>query len=279
MLMAQPSLAISLLAVIGTGFLRRVTTIQVGRIWVQPGVTKSEEIFLMNQLVTVEWNVQEIILEDRYEITLEATYQTQVPIAVLALEPKRIELPSMKAGEQFFGEMTLTNYGLTSAESMAASFPSSNEFAQFEFLVDIPDTLQAGEILTIPYRVTAIKNFDIGVYGDATGAGCGGFNETSSVTGESPCPNGSKQPVGDSNSINYSPGNNASDAPSGPGGNDEDCGDGKGGGGGGDDDFGGGGAPLGGGIGKGGGGGDGADPDPMQPCRDPDGDCGGNSGG
>jgi uncharacterized membrane protein YgcG len=234
-----------------------------GRIWVQPDVIKSEEIFLMNELVTVEWNVEEITIEDRYEITLEATYVTNVPVAVLALEPKYISLPTLKEGEQFLGEMTLTNYGLVRAESMSANFPESNEYAQFEFMVDVPETLEAGEVLTIPYRITALRDFDGGLESSASGAGCSiGFSEVADISGSSPCPDGSDQPVGDGSIFSHLPSLNCSG--SGEGGERRRYG--GSGGGGGPWSYGGGSS------------GDGLQISPM-PCRDPGDDCGGNGGG
>jgi hypothetical protein len=241
---------------------------QAGRIFVQPNVTKSKEVFVMNQLVTVEWDVQEITLDDRYEITLQATYQTQVPIAVLALEPGNVQLPNMRAGEQFLGELTLTNYGFIIAESMTADFPTGNEFVQFDFLVEVPETLHAGEILTIPYRVTALKDFDPAVDGDITGAGCSTFTEDASVDATSPCANGTDQGVSASAGFSGPP-----PAPS----------SGCGGGGGSSWSSNGGGGFGGGGGGSWGGGGSsssgGETLTPLPGCRDPGNNCGGNGGG
>jgi hypothetical protein len=54
---------------------------------VKPGITLNEDVFMQYTLVTVEWSVQEIALEDRYEIVLDATYETDVPAPVLVIEP------------------------------------------------------------------------------------------------------------------------------------------------------------------------------------------------
>lgn len=78
---------------------------ELTRIRVLPGITTSEELFLKNR-------VTEIAIEDRYEITLDLTYETDVPVAVLVMEPVATQLPNLKKGEVFYGELTLTNYGL-----------------------------------------------------------------------------------------------------------------------------------------------------------------------
>jgi len=47
-----------------------------GRLQIKPGVTVNQPVFLDYNLIQVEWSVQEITIEDRYEITLNATYET-----------------------------------------------------------------------------------------------------------------------------------------------------------------------------------------------------------
>jgi len=48
-------------------------------VWIKPGITVHKEYTLESQLVTVEWSVRPITIEDRYEIVLTATYQTTCP--------------------------------------------------------------------------------------------------------------------------------------------------------------------------------------------------------
>jgi len=43
---------------------------QNGRIWVKPGITVTEEVFLSYDLVKVEWSVRETTIQDKYEIIL-----------------------------------------------------------------------------------------------------------------------------------------------------------------------------------------------------------------
>jgi hypothetical protein len=78
-------------------------------------VTTPEAVFLNYQLVTVEWKVTETTIRDRYEIVLQATYETDVPAAVVVADPGSVTLPDMKAGDVFTGEFTLTNHGLIRA--------------------------------------------------------------------------------------------------------------------------------------------------------------------
>jgi len=194
-----------------------------GRVWIKPGVTATEEVFLVNNLITVEWAVNEITLEDRYEIKLNATFETHVPVAVVMFDPLSINLPVMKEGDIFHGELTLTNHGLIRADNVVTSMPSGNHLASFEFLSQVPDTLEAGDVFVLPYRVQALQDFDPAEDGSASGGGCGGFNAQAKANYDSKCANGAVVPGGTSANWNSNWG--------GGGGSGSSCGTGGGGGG------------------------------------------------
>src|SRR5204862_6493303 len=93
------------------------------RLVVKPGTTVNQPVFLDYNLLTVEWSVREITIQDRYEITLNATYETDVPAAVLVMQPASVNLPAMAIGEVFYGELTPTNYGLIRADHVRQQLP------------------------------------------------------------------------------------------------------------------------------------------------------------
>jgi hypothetical protein len=160
----------------------------MGRLTVKPGVTTAQEIFLDFNLITVEWSVTEITIEDKYEITLQATFETDVPAAVVVLEPTSTTLPEMDVGDVFYGELRLTNYGLIRADNLMASYPTSDAYFQYEFLAELPDTLEAKESLVIPYRVTALSS--LSPDGTASGGGCVGYVTGMSASYNYQCANG-----------------------------------------------------------------------------------------
>ena len=123
----------------------------IGRVWVKPGVTAVEDVFLDVNLVTVEWSVTETTIQDKYDIVLTAIYETNVPAAVVAVEPTSIVLPKMRAGDVYNGEITLTNYGLIRAEALTFSLPGSDQNFKFELLSgSLPETIAAKERIVIP---------------------------------------------------------------------------------------------------------------------------------
>jgi fibronectin type 3 domain-containing protein len=135
-----------------------------GRFAIKPGLTVNQTVFLEYTLISVEWSVREITIEDRYEITLNATFETDVPAPVVVLQPTSINLPKMAPGEVFQGELTLTNYGLLRADNLATRLPVSDDYFKFEFLAQPPTSLEAKQRVRLPYRVIALRK-----YGDTGG--------------------------------------------------------------------------------------------------------------
>ncbi len=130
----------------------------IGRLRIKPGVTVNTHVFLEYTLITVEWSVKEITIEDRYEIVLDATYETDVPAPVLAIEPMLVNMPPMRKGDVFRGEFTITNLGLVRADELRLRMPPENDNFRYEALALIPDSLGAKERLTIPWRVVCLSS-------------------------------------------------------------------------------------------------------------------------
>lgn len=127
-----------------------------GRVFVQPGTTTTETAQMQNTRVVVQWEVVPITIEDRYEILLEATFETEVPAPVVVVTPSAINLPRMCPGDVFSGEITLANYGLIRADDFVLPVPPSDSNFFYELLDAVPETLEAGEVRIIPYRVTCL---------------------------------------------------------------------------------------------------------------------------
>lgn len=125
-----------------------------GRFTVRPGISVTQEVFLDYELVTFEWSVTETTIQDHYDVTLTATYETQVPAPVMLIQPASINLPDMQEGEELTGEVTITNYGLVRADNVVWSPSVSDQYFQIEYLGTPPDTFDARQSFRLPYRVT-----------------------------------------------------------------------------------------------------------------------------
>ncbi|WAC73233.1 PKD domain-containing protein [Roseateles sp. SL47] len=172
-----------------------------GRVLIKPGITANQSVFLDYNLITVEWSVREITIQDRYEITLNATFETDVPAAVVVMQPTSINLPKMAAGDVYYGELSLTNYGLIRADHVQQRLPQSDAYFRYEFLVEVPGTLEAKQRVVIPYRVIALQPLDVAASsGTASGGGCYSYSNVFAVTCDFQCANGSQSSCGASSS-------------------------------------------------------------------------------
>ncbi|HEB85795.1 MAG TPA: hypothetical protein ENI68_02095, partial [Gammaproteobacteria bacterium] len=159
-----------------------------GRFTIKPGVTGTEDIFLNYNLITIEWSVTEITIEDKYQITLQATFETDVPAAVVVMQPSSVALPDMQVGDVFNGELRVTNYGLVRADNLTFQLPESDAYYKYEFQQGLPDFLDAKGSLVIPYRITALAPFNPD--GTGTGGGCGAYSNGGNVQYDYTCANG-----------------------------------------------------------------------------------------
>ena len=163
---------------------------QIGRLWIKPGLTASEQVFLTYNLVTVGWEVRETTIQDKYEIVLTATYETNVPAAVVVIEPKSVALPDMKAGDVFYGEFTITNYGLIRADNVKLNLPPNDQYFKYEILKGVPASLEAKERITVPYRVTALTSINQSGEGSGSGGGCSSYSACITLGYSYKCANG-----------------------------------------------------------------------------------------
>ncbi|MCP3950599.1 MAG: hypothetical protein GY697_00020 [Desulfobacterales bacterium] len=170
---------------------------KIGRMWIKPGLTATEEVFLDYNLVTVEWSVSEVTIEDSYDIILTAVYETDVPAAVVVASPTSITLPTMKAGDVYNGEFTLTNYGLIRADNIELGLPADDAHFTYELAENLPTSIDAKTSVTIAYRVTCVTPLEPD--GSGTGGGCSTYGSCITIGYEYCCANG----VWTNNAINY----------------------------------------------------------------------------
>lgn len=128
-----------------------------GRLLIKSGVTIEEDVFLDSSLVTVDFSVSETTILDRYDVKLDATYQTEVPAPVVLIEPGIINIPVLQVGEEATGEITITNYGLVRADHVKLAPFTPSEYFHIELMGEVPSELAAKQRITLLYKITALK--------------------------------------------------------------------------------------------------------------------------
>jgi len=126
--------------------------IATGTFEVTPEVITPMDILMTNVFVTLEWSVTPMTLLDKYEVKLEATYETQVPAAVITIEPAYEKL-ELEIGSTYVGEYRVTNHGLVALEDVKIVFNYAPGLIVEGLISELP-RIGAKETIIIPYRIT-----------------------------------------------------------------------------------------------------------------------------
>jgi len=159
-------------------------------ITIDPGDTVATAVFLDYQAVTFSWSVVPTAVQDKYDITLETHFETNLPMPVVTIEvPKAI--PELGDNEVFEFMATLTNHGLITAKDVTLELPQND--AQYEFVTNyIPADLLPQQSIQVPVRVRKLA----GKIGVSTSGSSGtsiasisrflGITEPQAATGATP---------------------------------------------------------------------------------------------
>ncbi|KAL5014467.1 hypothetical protein ScPMuIL_008737 [Solemya velum] len=113
----------------------------------------SMKVFLARIAVTYSWTVTPTTIEDKYVITLESTFETQVPMPVVTVEPAQINIVRYEEGRENRIEFLITNHGLINAENVRFQFPANHPTLIFIETIDNIGTLAANTSLIVPVDV------------------------------------------------------------------------------------------------------------------------------
>lgn len=147
-----------------------------GNMMVDPGKTTTKTINLSFQAISVDWNVVESEVEDKYGIETTVKYETSVPMPVVVTE-----LPDMKAaadlapGESMIFNVVMTNQGLITAHEAALEFEDTDGVLTYESLNPGPHEIAANQSVTVPIKVSrpTKKDRNIKAEDDEFGNGMG----------------------------------------------------------------------------------------------------------
>ena len=152
-----------------------------GNVLVDPGRQTTKVVNLSYQAVTINWEVKETEVEDKYEIVTTTTFETHVPAPVVVIRgPEKIDGDAMTDGESQLLYYTVTNEGLINAKNCVFNGPASDSEFTFETLANTgPFDLAANQSVLIPVKVTR-HIASTGARGEGnmlTEASSGGSNE------------------------------------------------------------------------------------------------------
>ncbi|MBE9257518.1 putative Ig domain-containing protein [Dolichospermum sp. LEGE 00246] len=129
-------------------------TVQLGA-----GEVENVNAFLSRQTVRYIWTVTPTEVQDKYIISVESLFETNVPVPTLTIDPPQIDLAGLDVvGEETQIDMTITNHGLIAANNIKLNF-GEHPFYKIEPLIKDAGTVSAMGSLTIPVKITRIADF------------------------------------------------------------------------------------------------------------------------
>ncbi len=114
------------------------------------------DIFLYRSAVSYTWTVTPTLVQDRYTFTLEATFETFVPMPVVTVQPAWIDMDQLELGLIPQILFNITNHGLITAGNLDMSLPDGHPVVGFDILsptFPLSGGLPGGTSVMVPTRV------------------------------------------------------------------------------------------------------------------------------
>lgn len=121
---------------------------------VLPGMINAADIFIQRQTVSYNWSVTPTEIEDKYQVTLETTFETNVPAPVVELKLPSVVRP-LDIGETIQIEAVLTNHGLIAADNVELSVRPPDGYIVTPLMTHL-GTLPAKSELRVPVLITRV---------------------------------------------------------------------------------------------------------------------------
>lgn len=120
-------------------------------LFVAAGQTTEARLFLSRHSVQYVWQVVPTQIEDRSRITIEAVFETEVPMPVITVDPPLIDLAEV-VGDMAQIDLKITNHGLIAAETMQLQFDKNPRW-EIKPLIQQLGTLPARSSITVPVLI------------------------------------------------------------------------------------------------------------------------------
>ncbi|KAH3832132.1 hypothetical protein DPMN_105409 [Dreissena polymorpha] len=112
------------------------------------------DIFLQRIAVKYTWTVTPTTFQDKYIIQLESTFETNVPMPVVTIEPSHINTIPYEIGEEDTINFKITNHGLIRANNVRFSLPEGHPYLKFKTVIDDIGSVEANTSIIVPIEAT-----------------------------------------------------------------------------------------------------------------------------
>jgi len=119
----------------------------------EPGLTRTMDVLMPTSMVTYKWSVTPTTITDKYDITLDMTFRTDVPAPVIIADPTNIHL-IMAGGQTILTQFTVKNKGLISAFNVKLQDEITDPAVKMEYAFNEIAELKAGQTVVVPVKIT-----------------------------------------------------------------------------------------------------------------------------
>ena len=124
-------------------------------------VTSAEEpvytVFIARAAVSYSFTVVPTTFDETYTITLEADFETHVPIPVVTITPTELSLEPYELGLEDTIQYNITNHGLIRTDDVSFELPDGHPFLEFSTDVEDIGSLDALTSIIVPVKVTRVE--------------------------------------------------------------------------------------------------------------------------
>ncbi|EDQ84772.1 uncharacterized protein MONBRDRAFT_39125 [Monosiga brevicollis MX1] len=110
-------------------------------------------LFLARKTVSYIWSVSPTQIDDEYSFTLEAVFETRVPVPVVTIDPIFVDVDRLAYGDIEQIDFIITNHGLIAADEPRLSLPSVHPNVQLIPLYEPVNRLPAQTTIIYSYEV------------------------------------------------------------------------------------------------------------------------------
>ena len=145
-----------------------------GSVTVEGGKLSLVEVALVESFVDVGWSVTPTTVQDEYDIQVETTFETKVPVPVLNIVPAQQQF-SIFPGSSQTGQIEIVNIGLVSAWNVAIGFEQSS-YLDLQLASSVIPEIKAQSSVLVPFTI-ALKT-----HGSPPPEPCTDYSLTGDVT-------------------------------------------------------------------------------------------------
>jgi hypothetical protein len=130
-----------------------------GNVFVHAGEPNFRQIFLSREAVSYSWTVEQVQLNDHYRISVQSTFETNVPAPVVTVTPGVLDVEDLTVlGQTKVINFTIENHGLIAAEHGNFTFDQHPFYEVTPLIADV-GLIPAKSSITIPVSVRRIGVF------------------------------------------------------------------------------------------------------------------------